>query len=105
MMKRKVRTAAPRLDIHGAFVRGSDFSRTSLRGADLSGVEATGVVFSRADFERARLRGTTLRGADLNGATNLTLEQLIHAVIDVDTKLPKYIDRAKPHETASGGRR
>jgi uncharacterized protein YjbI with pentapeptide repeats len=60
-------------------------------------VDATNAVFRGADFEGALLDGAILRGADLTGAKNLTLEQLSSAIIDAQTALPAYIDRAKLH--------
>jgi uncharacterized protein YjbI with pentapeptide repeats len=100
-----VRPGAPTLDIHGAFVRRTDFSGASLRGANLSGTDATNANFRNVDFEDARLRGTILRGADLTGAKNLTLGQLSEAVVDDETILPSYIDRARLRELVSSGRR
>ena len=83
------------LDIHGAFVRRVDLSRTSLRSAILDDADATNAIFRGADFAGASLKGTILRGADLSDATNLTLEQLSQAVIDSATILPNYIDRSR----------
>ena len=37
---------------------------------------------------------TVLLGTDLTDAQNLTIDQLAEAVIDQETKLPSYIDRA-----------
>jgi len=90
-----VGTAAPTLDIRGAFVRRTDLSGTSLRRANLAGADASNAVFRDADFEGALLTGTILRGADLTGAKNLTIEQLSEAIIDDRTVLPAYIDRNK----------
>ena len=95
MSKSETLAIAPRLDIHGAFVRRIDLSDASLRGADLSGADATNARFRSADFDGAVLRGTVLRGADLTGAKNLTFEQLAEAIVDDRTILPNYIDRAK----------
>ncbi len=47
-----------------------------------------------AFVRRLDLSGASL-GADLTEAKNLTLEQLAHAIIDSNTALPTYIDRAK----------
>jgi uncharacterized protein YjbI with pentapeptide repeats len=95
MQKDQVRTAQRPLDIHGAFVRRTDLSGASLRGANLTGTDATNAVFRDVDFDGALLTGTVLRGADLTGAKNLTIEQLSTALIDDHTILPGYIDRAK----------
>jgi uncharacterized protein YjbI with pentapeptide repeats len=95
MLKSQVRPGQPTLDIHGAFVRRTDLSGASLRGANMTGADATNAVFRGADFEGARLERTILRGADLTGAKNLTVEQLSSAIIDELTVLPDYIDRKK----------
>ena len=94
MPKNQVRAAQRSLDIHGAFVRRTNLSGASLRGANLTGADATSANFRDADFEGATLTGTILRGADLTGAKNLTVEQLSAAIIDDQTILPGYIDRA-----------
>lgn len=91
----------PRVDIHGAFVRGVDLADAILRGANLTNADATGAVFRRADFAGARLAGTILRGADLTGARNLTAGQLSQAIIDDHTRLPTEIDRAEVLRLAS----
>jgi uncharacterized protein YjbI with pentapeptide repeats len=94
MLRNQVRSAQRPLDIHGAFVRRTDLSDTSLRGANLAGADATNAIFRNVDFEGALLTGTILRGADLTGAKNLTVGQLSTAIIDDRTVLPGYIDRA-----------
>lgn len=94
-MARRLDNAVKRtLDIHGAFVRRADLSGASLRGANMAGADATNAILRGADFRDAILRGTILRGADLTDAKNLTVEQLAEAIIDGDTLLPAYIDRA-----------
>jgi uncharacterized protein YjbI with pentapeptide repeats len=70
----------------------------------MSRADATNALFRDVDFEGALLHGTILRGADLTGAKNLTMEQLSEAIIDDDTILPDYIDRARLRETAFNGR-
>jgi uncharacterized protein YjbI with pentapeptide repeats len=95
MPKRKSRAVKRTLDIHGAFVRRTDLSGASLRGANMAGADATNAILRGADFSNAVLRGTILRGADLTDAKNLTIDQLSEAIIDDDTLLPSYIDRAK----------
>src|SRR5258708_34581721 len=95
MKKGQAHTVRPSLDIHGAFVRRTDLSGASLRGANLIGADATNAVFRDADFEGALLERTILRGADLSGAKNLTPKQLSTAIIDDRTILPAYIDRTK----------
>jgi uncharacterized protein YjbI with pentapeptide repeats len=104
MNKSQKRITRSKLDIHGAFVRRADLSGASLRGANMSRTDATRAILRDVDFDGALLRGTILRGADLTGAKNLTLEQLSEAIIDDDTILPDYIDRARLHETASSER-
>jgi uncharacterized protein YjbI with pentapeptide repeats len=95
MLKRQVQAVKRPLDIHGAFIRRTDLSGTSLRGANLAGADATNASFRNVDFDGALLRGTILRGADLTNARNLTIDQLSTAIIDDRTILPVYIDRAK----------
>jgi uncharacterized protein YjbI with pentapeptide repeats len=83
-----------RLDLHEAFIRRTDLSRSNLEEADIRGADASYAIFRGANFRNAKLDGTILRGADLTDAQNLTLEQLRSAVIDDETILPDYIDRA-----------
>jgi len=61
----------------------------------MAGADATNAILRGADFSNAILRGTILRGADMTDAKNLTIDQLSEAIIDDDTLLPGYIDRAK----------
>ena len=82
------------LDLHGAYIAGTSLSDGSLRNANFAGTNATRVNFSGSDFAGANLKGTILKGADLSHARNLTIEQLREAVIDDETVLPDYIDRA-----------
>ena len=84
-----------RLDLHGAFIRRSDWSGVRFVEANLARADATGVDFRNADFLNANLDGTILIGANLIGARNLTDDQLSRAVLDETTLLPDYIDRAK----------
>lgn len=95
MLKSKDVALTRTLDLHGAFVRRTDLSGASLRGANMIKVDATNASFREADFAGALLDGAILKGADLTGAKNLTLEQLSRAIIDGKTALPTYIDRAK----------
>lgn len=95
-------TLQPTLKLHGAFIRRTDLSQASLRGANLSGADASGALFRYADFAGTLLRDTVLRGADLTGAVNLTEEQLATAVIDETTRLPEYIDMEKLRRLKTG---
>jgi uncharacterized protein YjbI with pentapeptide repeats len=97
MLKSKDVTQTSALDLHGAFVRRTDLSGASLRGANMTRVDTANAVFRGAYFEGALLDGAILRGADLTGAKNLTLEQLSSAIIDDQTAPPTYIDREKLH--------
>lgn len=92
---RSDRSSPPVVNLHGAFIRRTDFSDSNLRGADLTRVDAIGALFRNSDFRDARLDGMNLSGADLTGAKNLTIEQLSRAVIDASTRLPAYIDRTR----------
>lgn len=82
------------LNLSGAFIRRTRLDRAVLVDANLSRADLTGASVREADLKGARLRKTILNGADLTGAANLTLDQLAEAVIDDETKLPSYIDRA-----------
>ena len=79
------------LDIHGAFIRRTDFSHANLENANLSGADAKNALFRNVNFKDTNLDGTNLRGADLTGAKNLTIEQLRKAHIDKNTILPAGI--------------
>jgi uncharacterized protein YjbI with pentapeptide repeats len=85
-----------RLNIAGAVVRRTDWTLADLEQANLAGTDAAYARFRGANLKDAVLTGTILRGADLRDARNLTVEQLAAAVIDDATRLPAYIDRAKP---------
>jgi uncharacterized protein YjbI with pentapeptide repeats len=80
-----------RLDVHGAFLRHTDFSNANLEGANLSGADFTNARFRGSNFKNANLTGTILRGADLTGATNLTADQIKVAIIDERTLLPAAV--------------
>lgn len=80
-------------------IRGAYIPRTSLRNADLSyanlsEANAAGVDFRGANMTGTILDGTILRGALLSDVIGLRVEQLRHAIIDDETQLPAYIDRA-----------
>jgi len=77
-----------RLDLHGAYLRGTDLGRLNLEGANLRGADFTEANFRGSNSKGANLSGTILRGADLTDATNLTEEQIAAAIIDDRTKLP-----------------
>jgi uncharacterized protein YjbI with pentapeptide repeats len=77
-----------RLDLHGAYLRGTDLGKFNLEAANLSGADFTNANFRGANFKNANLTGTILRGADLTDATNLTEQQITAAIIDERTKLP-----------------
>jgi uncharacterized protein YjbI with pentapeptide repeats len=83
----------PVLDVHGAFIRRTDWSGANLEGANLSRADCTDALFRDVNFQNARLTGAILRGADLTGAKNLTVRQLASAIVDERTRLPSYIDR------------
>jgi uncharacterized protein YjbI with pentapeptide repeats len=80
-----------RLDLHGAYLRHTDFRNFNLEGANLSGADFTEASFRGANFKNADLKGTILRGADLTDVTNLTGKQLDTAIIDDRTQLPAYL--------------
>jgi uncharacterized protein YjbI with pentapeptide repeats len=62
-------------DLTEAVLTDTDFSRASLRGANLESVEASGADFRGADLRGARLRNAVLVDCDLRGAdlTNVDL--------------------------------
>lgn len=82
------------LNLSGAFIRRTTLDRAVLVNADLTKADLTGASIRDANLKGARLKKAILNGADLTGAMNLTLGQLAEAVIDDDTRLPDYIDRA-----------
>jgi uncharacterized protein YjbI with pentapeptide repeats len=83
-----------RADLRSVYLRGADFTRAQLMRADLTSVDLSDAVFRTADLRGARLYAAhlvhvDLKGADLRGAEGLTVQQLLHAQIYDDTKLPK----------------
>lgn len=94
------------LDLSGAFIRRTVLDRASLVNANLTKADLTGASVRDANLSGARLKKTVLNGADLTGARNVTLDQLAEALIDDNTKLPDYIDRAalKQRMRASRGK-
>jgi uncharacterized protein YjbI with pentapeptide repeats len=80
-----------KLNLEGAFLPRTDWSRTVLHNAVLSRANFQGASFRGSSFEGAQLVGTDLRGADLADAVNLTREQLQRAIIDETTVLPSYL--------------
>jgi len=86
------RRRLPPLDLHGAFLRRVDLSKTDLKHGNFAGTDFTGANLSGANLKDANLEGTILKGADLRGAKNLTREQLAKAIIDETTRLPDDLD-------------
>jgi uncharacterized protein YjbI with pentapeptide repeats len=80
-----------KLDVHGAYLRSTDFSNANLEGANLSGANFTDAILRGANLKNAILKGTILRGADLTDAKNLTRAQIETAIIDDRTKLPAFV--------------
>lgn len=78
-------------DLHGASLRGYDFSMSRLVRANFARANFKGTKFRGADFKNANLDGTNLIGADITDAKNLTVEQLGKAIIDETTILPNYL--------------
>jgi len=96
-------------DLSGANLRGATFSRTILRGANLSGADLAGANLKRHDlaganlsaadlhdatFHRAVLRGANLSGADLTGA-NLNLAVLTSAKLERATMVQAMLFQAE----------
>ncbi len=76
---------------------GGKFNLANLTGADLGGANLksanlTGANLRNANFEYADLNGANFSAADLEGALNLTYEQIVTAIIDENTILPKYLE-------------
>lgn len=86
----------PPVDLHGAFMAGTDWSDTDLVDANFAGANLREARFQGSDMLRANLKGTDLRGADLREVDNLTPEQIAQAIIDDHTKLPSYL-ATSPH--------
>ncbi|MCF3105440.1 DUF3710 domain-containing protein [Streptomyces roseoverticillatus] len=80
---------------------GADLSRTNLRAGSLRGANLRRTKFDRADlrqanlmeadFSLASLARADLAGANLSHARGLTVEQLLTARLDPETKLPDYV--------------
>lgn len=89
---------ALKLNVSGAFLRRTDFSRASLVRANLSRADFSHAAFVGSDFKDAILDGTVLIGADLTDAKNLTIDQLSRAIVDRSTRLPAYLslEQIKP---------
>ena len=93
-------------NIYGADLSNSNLNQTNLMGADLRFVNFCSAELSKTNLKRASLNssnldnanlaGADLRGASLQSAQNVTCEQIESAVIDKDTRLPDYIQIARP---------
>lgn len=80
----------------GANLTGVDLTFRDLTDMDLRGVNLTHANLYSANLtdvnlSRANLTGADLRSADLTGAENLTVQQLLSALIDRSTKLPAHL--------------
>ena len=80
-----------RLNLVGANIRRTDFSRANLTDGDLTDADCSYVNFRGANLKNTKLTRTKLNGADLTDAKNLTKEQIEEAIIDSTTKLPDYM--------------
>lgn len=87
-------------DLTEAVLIDTDFSRTSLRGANLEGADASGADFRGADLRGARLRNAVLVDSDLRGAdftdADLTGADLrgadLRGVVGENLALPKEVE-------------
>ncbi len=94
-------------NLSDANLRGTDLSNANLdtanlQDSDLSFVNFTNANLNYAELSNANLNGTFFKGADLRGsvagdfyssnAKGLKYEQVKNAFIDVNTKLPAYLD-------------
>lgn len=82
--------------LSGADLQGSYLSLANLKGAalvnaNLQMTQMSGTNLMGAFLNMANLKGANLMGADLREVTGLTQEQVSTAVIDKNTKLPKYL--------------
>ena len=80
-------------DLRSAHLRAADFTEAHLMRANLTAVDLTKVVFKSADLRGAQvgmahLVDADLTDADLRGAEGLTVQQLLHAQIYEDTRIP-----------------
>ena len=95
-------------DLSNSFLFNADFSRTSLKGVNLSDCRLHGCVFvgtslvgsnlaksnfKKADVEEATFNAANIGRVDLREAQNLTQQQVDSAIGDEDTKLPEDIKR------------
>ena len=95
-----------------------DWSYTSLRAADLSGLDLSGQRFREADFtdadlrecdltgadlDRARLQSTKLRGADLRGASMDAVNWRAFEVAGVRLDLVQTVQFARAHGALVAG--
>jgi uncharacterized protein YjbI with pentapeptide repeats len=113
----------PGVDLRGALLITGDpkdqdynLQGANLRGARLQGAHLGGnyerTDLSQAHLEKAdfspvtkmtgtKLAGAHLEGADLHDVKGLTNEQIASAIIDQETKLPKYLKNLEPEKPVS----
>jgi hypothetical protein len=75
--------------LHRAIALEADFAGADFTAADLSSADLRGSTFLRARFDGANMLGACFDGADLSGAMGLTETQLLSALHDATTKLPR----------------
>ncbi|MGO9218518.1 MAG: pentapeptide repeat-containing protein [Streptosporangiaceae bacterium] len=76
-------------------LQGTVFSYSRLEGADFRRSHLEGAMFYRTNLTGVNFEGAYPAGADLRKARGLTERQLKKAVLDSETRLPRYAKRAK----------
>ena len=74
-----------------AKLQGAVFSYSRLEGADFRRSHLEGSMFYHANLTGVNFEGAYLAGADLRETLGLTERQLEKAILDSDTRLPRYL--------------
>ncbi|NGO78234.1 pentapeptide repeat-containing protein [Streptomyces sp. YC504] len=89
-----------RAKLREAHLHGATLDGANLASADLAGASLHGASLRRTHLEGASLAGAELHGADLSSALGLTVDQVLEATLQSDTRLPDEIandERVKRH--------
>lgn len=92
-------------NLTGAHLQGANLLAAILPNANFTEANLSGALLRRLDldrvnFNKTHLKEADLRRADLEGARNLTREQLSHAILDHETKLPPEFQDMLPRSPA-----
>lgn len=79
-------------DLREANLSEANLQNVSLRNADLSRADLRRANLRNANLSGANLRNAFLLGADLTDVRGLTREQIASAFINVNTRLPAYLE-------------